>query len=139
MKAPDFTLEQAGDYFVVLVFDDYVIKVSRNKNTSKERLKAIAEIQTQASEQIPGILPCYYREGALVMPKAPGIRVDKIKCPEKLKHINRQKDHIVSQVKALGYDIHDSRKANLFYDEENDQLYIIDFHLAKGVRPMKGR
>ncbi len=126
---PKFTIDESGVYFTVLVFEDYVVKIpKKDKVKQVSELKFISDSQTKLSD-IKGVLPCWLIENVLVMPKAKGKRSDQY--PEKKAHIKALRNEILEKIKGKGYELRDTGQRNMFYDEEQDQVYMIDFHAIK--------
>ncbi len=133
---PPFKVDESGVYFTVLVFQDYVIKIpKKDKVKDIEALKFISDTQTHVSEHVNGVLPCWLIENVLVMPTAKGTRSDQRK--DKNEHIKKLKKEILAQINDLGYTLSDTGSRNTFYDEEQDQVYMIDFHAVKKGVPSK--
>lgn len=128
--SPGFTLDETGVYFSVLVFQDYVVKIPKKEmGMEVEQLKFIAEAQTELAEHVNGVLPCWMIENVLIMPKAKGRRADA--CLSKKAHIKALKAEILHKIKDLGYELRDTGARNMFYDEAEDQVYMIDFHAVR--------
>ncbi len=126
-----FKVDETGVYFTVLVFEDYVIKIpKKDKVKDVKELKFISDTQTEVSKHVDGILPCWLIENVLIMPKSPGKRTDEFSAGEKQK-FKQIKNQILEQIKTLGYDLRDTGMKNMFYDKDQDQLYIIDFHAVR--------
>jgi len=125
-----FKIDETGVYFTVLIFDDYVVKIpKRDKVKDINMLKFISDSQTELSEKVNGVLPCWLIEGVLIMPKAKGKRSDHHK--DKKEHIKALRQEILDQIKSFGYELKDHGFKNMFYDEEQDQVYMIDFHAIR--------
>ena len=129
-----------GDHFDVWVCDDYVIKKPKEPHVKDVAvLNRIADIQTELSGKVKGVLPCKRIGMALIMPKAPGLRgdeVDEVTWETKVKPL---RDEIVAEIKQLGYTLPDWGNArNIFYDGEAGQVYIVDFHSAFKNRLKEG-
>ena len=120
---------EEGNSFKVEVYDDYVIKYPK---MNEQRLKEIALLQTELSELVDGVLPCEYKEGCLVMPKAPGIRGDRVDVDKKT-YIQNEIEKIYKKIQDNGYQLGDISLTNVFYDEDNDKVYLIDFDSVKKV------
>lgn len=128
--SPGFILDESGYYFTVLIFNDYVVKIPKKDLVKDvEELKFIADTQTELAEHVNGVLPCWLIENVLVMPKAKGRRADA--CLSKKAHIKGLKMEILSKIKDMGYELKDTGSRNMFYDEAEDQVYMIDFHAVK--------
>ena len=131
MTTPPFIINEEGVYFTVLMFEDYVVKIPRpDRINDVKELKFIAESQDFLSENINGILPCWLIECCLIMPRAKGIRADKLSYDEK-DHIQLLRNVILEQIEKLEYELIDCGSKNMFYDEGEDQVYLIDFHAIK--------
>ncbi len=126
MDYPKFEIADKGAFFTVLVFDSYVIKVPRKTDDgSKRTSRDMADVQNDLAGKMDSVLPCEYVDGAIVMPVPPGVRgdlVDRILIKGKMEKVKKE---IISH----GYKPGDVTAKNVFYDSENDQLYVIDFHL----------
>ncbi len=131
-----FKIDESGVYFTVLVFEDYVVKIpKKDKVKDVQELKFIADTQTKVSEHVDGVLPCWLIDNVLIMPKAPGKRADEF--PDKKTYFKNMKQKILSQIKDLGYDLRDTGMKNMFYDESQDQIYMIDFHAVRKIDKAK--
>jgi len=132
---PGFTVENSGAVFLVLVFSDFVIKVPRKKSGKyEENLKRIAEIQNDLAGKVDGVLPCTAYGEYLVMPRAPGIQVSKIKSKDKetRARVEQLKEKMLKEIRECGYHPKDcAGSKNMFYDRQQDKLYMVDFHLVK--------
>ena len=129
MECPTFTVDETGAFFTVLVFDDFVIKVPRNKRGSKKYrdIQEIAQVQNDLAQKMDSVLPCEYVDGAIVMPRAPGIRGDFVDKKMMKKKLN----DLIEEIRSWGYKAGDITRDNVFYDSESGKFYIIDFHLVK--------
>ena len=131
MEYPNFWLADVGAAFSVLVFDEYVIKVPR-KNKYFTQLKDLAKLQNILAEKVDGILPCEIHSNCLVMPTAPGVRVDKL--DDKTKRRAKQlADEMGKEIIKAGYKPKDMGENNTFYDEKEDKLYFVDLHLVRRI------
>ena len=126
----DYTINNDGGSFTVYIYDDFVIKVPKNEKVNGEKqLQHIADIQTEISKHVEGVFPCYRIGKKLFTQRAPGERVDGIWKEDKQfyrKLFAEKKQEIIDKT---GYTLKDSGKANMFYDRESGQLYLVDFHL----------
>ncbi len=133
-----------GKNFNVEVHNDYVIKIPKKDEYRQiEKLSLIADAHTYLSKHIKGILPCKVIDGSkLKMPFAKGERLDlyeerKFRSKNQTplinfrSHIEQLKQGLYTQIESHGYSIADLRSVNLFYDETDDTLYIIDFSAIK--------
>ncbi len=97
----------------------------------KARLEWIAETQTRLAETIKGIMPATYCGEYLEMRIPPGVHckeMAKKKFQSKVKPII---ENIVRQVEDHGYNLKDLGKSNVYYDEAENQAWIIDYsHLT---------
>ena len=122
----NFEINNDGKNFTVLVFEDYVLKFVKTKLIKKRDLKRITDLQNELSVKLDGILPCKLVENVIIMPKAKGVRADKLTGKKKDRAIDLvQKKR--RKIKKLGYEIDDLGAKNYFYDEEKDKVWIIDF------------
>jgi len=133
---PDFIVEQSGVFFIVLIFDEFVIKIPRkgSKNNLKENhriMKKMEEIQNHLAEHMNEVLPIRYVEdkGYMIMERAKGERVDLLE--KKPPNYKTKIDNIKEKGSKLGYKLDDLCDKNMFYDSDNNQLYFIDLHLVK--------
>jgi len=131
LKYPEFSVDESGTFFTVLIFDDYVIKVPRRLkkevNKSKLNVEKMAKIQNDLAEKIECVLPCKYHDGVLIMQRAPGKRADnydKAFIDEKLIDIRKK-------IVGYGYQTQDLGLKNIFYDEESNKITLIDLHLFR--------
>lgn len=138
-----FTFEKAdkGSQFLVYVFDDFVIKVPKKlEKNPPEKMKRIAEAHIFLSQHLQEVLPCYFIENKLFMPRAKGTRFDLIKDKSKTDCIKKKIFKLIDDIEELGY--HFPRdgevfcKYNIFYEEETDMIYLVDMHtIEKGTKP----
>lgn len=63
------------------------------------------------------------------MPRAPGTRADELR--DQWEYLRDLRDEIHDEVKARGYVIMDIGASDMFYDEADDQLYLVDFSQVK--------
>ncbi len=114
------------------LYKDFVIKTpKRIQFKDTKALDRIAEAQTYLASKVDGVLPCYRVGLQLFMPRAPG--VDAGKVMKKWPHIKKKRDQVVEAIKRHGYLLTDVGSKNVIYDEENDKVYLIDFHQVKKV------
>ena len=126
-----FEIADKGAYFTVHVYDTYVIKYPKHeKVNSKKVLEKIADIQTAMSEFMPEVLPCKKRGMSLVMPRAPGIRCDKLPA-NKWEAIKERLPEIEARAKRHGFIVLGTDIYNIFYDDDNNQIYLVDCHLFR--------
>ncbi len=130
---PSFKVDDTGTYFIVLVFDDFVVKIPRKQNDKRreEKLAKITAAHNYLSGKVKGVLPCENWDGFLVMPRAPGERADTRKDIEG--HIGGLRVKLMQEIEAADKGLFpfiksDVGKTNLFYDEEGDRLYLVDVH-----------
>ncbi len=129
----------SGAFFSVYLFDDFVVKVPRRDAVKDQKiLEFIATTQTMLSEKVKGVLPCYRFNDVLIMPRAKGVRGDKLK-PEQAKRVSELKTQGQAKIKELGYILGDLNRKNIIYNEEEDILYFIDFHKIKRYDPEQGK
>lgn len=124
----NFKVNNEGKFFTVLIFDDYVIKFPKSNTCKDKDMDRIAKFQTELSRKVNGVLPCTKVDNVLVMPKSPGKRTDEYRGAKLKNHIRHLVSRKKKEIEMLGYKISDLSWKNCFYDEENDQLYIIDLH-----------
>ncbi len=136
---PSFTVDDSGVFFVVLIFDEFVIKVPRERNLDQKVLQRMADTQNELAGLIEGVLPCHVGEGYLHMPRAKGVRLreytrkqgrPRVKTPV----ADKLKVQMITKAREHGYDLSDMSKRNLFYDEEEQKLYLVDFHQVKKIK-----
>ncbi len=121
---------ETGNYFDVYIFNDIVVKIPKREVVDNhERLEHIATAQTYLSQHIPEVLPCYKIGKTLVMPRAYGFPADKL--PDKANHIEKLKRDALKRIKEHGYILRDANKKNVIYNEDNDCIYLVDFHNVK--------
>ncbi len=133
MDLPEFEVAK-GAYFTVIMFDDYVIKVPTQEETKQEeRLEEIAALQTEIAAKIPGVLPCCKVGPVLIMPRAPGVRVDLL--PNKTRRrANALRDRKLEEIRRIGYDLDGGGNFNIHYDVDADEIYLLDFHTVRKIR-----
>jgi len=122
--------EASGSSFHVRIYDDHVHKYPKNDSV-KDRLEWIARTQTRLSETIKGIMPATCHGDYIEMAIPPGMHC-KTLTKRQFKHeIKPKVDEIVSLVAGQGYTLKDTGKNNVYYDEAEDQVWIIDYsHLT---------
>ncbi len=131
----DFVVEK-GSHFLVLVFEDedYVIKIPKLPEYKKiQRLDFIAYWQTYLSQNIKGVLPCYRVRNYLVMPKAPGVRMDKLPTMTLRNQVHSTARELAKRIKKFGFLLTDLSDENIFYDKKEKQVWLIDFSTGKKV------
>ncbi len=130
MVCIDYEKADAGKFFDVYLFNTFVVKVPKNEKVqSTEALERIATTQTLLSEKVPEVLPCYRFGDVLIMPKAKGLRADKLK--EYRGVIRKRQQEVEKKINDCGYKLMDISNKNMFYDPKEDMLYMIDFHSFK--------
>ncbi len=129
---PEFEVDHDGVHFVVLLFADCVVKLPRKRPKVDQKLDEIAEMQNKLAAVEPTVLPVENRGDYLLMPRAPGERVDKLQARDKAldAHLQRLRSEAVARIEALGYDMRDASPKNMFYCRKTDRLYLVDFHLV---------
>ncbi len=73
-KSEQFDIKK-GAHFFAIVFEDYVIKIQKeklNKKYGEDYLEEIEECCNTLSSEFDEVLPCVKKGRSLVMPKAPG-------------------------------------------------------------------
>lgn len=125
-----------GVAFDVEIYENLVYKTPRDvparfqhkrSKVTPVRMQEIAELQTELSELVEGVLPAWVENGRLVMPRAPGIP-GHLLSPEHTKRAYVLRDALVAEVRKHGYTLKDTGKQNLTYDPEADRVYVVDFH-----------
>lgn len=132
MGWPEFSVDEQGTFFTVLMFDDYVIKVRRRvKRDAKKRKNTVrdfVETQNALAEKLPEVLPCEMVDDCcIVMPRVYGIRGDRLKRPHK-KTVENMIRSLEERIDALGYKAQDVNLGNVIYQPESKKLYLIDTH-----------
>lgn len=117
-----------GAYYIVLIFGDVVAKIPRNR-PGKRKFQEMANEQNLLSQEVKGVLPCKARDKYLLMPKAKGIRTDKLNYKEG--KIAKAREALFKRIEAAGWDAGDKNPKNMFWDEETGELTMVDFHLLK--------
>jgi len=125
LEGMEFSVD-AGSHFIVLLFDDFVLKLPRRKRY-KEKMPFIAKAQTELSEKIDGVLPCTFHEVYLEMPRAPGIPGNDIKNDKTKNYVRELRDNTLKEIRKYGYQVKSCKMQDTFYHEEEDMVYIIDF------------
>ncbi len=137
MNLGKFIKSTHGAVFNVDIYENYVIKRPRERpkkpKISVEQMEEIAAIQTKLSEHIKNVLPAWVDNGAMYMPTAPGILVKDLPQEQRLK-IDKRKESILKEIRKFGYELKDFNAKNMFYEEETDMIYAIDFHLCKKIK-----
>ena len=127
-------VDDSGDHFRVIVFENYVVKIPRTEDKQAE-LDDIVEVQNYLADHVEGILPVERVEDVLVMPRAPGKRADE---RDDWLYLRDLRDEIQDAVGDLGYVIMDIGASNMFYDEDEDQLYLVDFSQIRRYEDVYG-
>ena len=127
-------VDDSGNHFRVIVFENYVVKIPRTADKRAE-LDDIVEVQNHLAEHVDGILPVERVEDVLVMARAPGERADKRDDWLSLRNL---RDEIQEAVNDLGYVIMDIGASDMFYDETDDQLYLVDFSQVRTYEEVYG-
>ncbi len=126
----NFTIEH-GIFFIVLVFDDYVIKIPRkfgDKGNDK-KVREIVEFQNLLASHFPEVQPVKDCGGYLKVARAKGVRCDRIANKKISEKCDRRRKELGKRINSLGYRLKDLTKRNTFYDKNEDRLYVVDFHL----------
>jgi len=131
MQAFEFSVDTKGNHFIAIIVDDFVIKVPRDK-FSIDRLDTIADAHNYLYGKIEGALPCVKYDSYLVIPKAPGVRVSKLKN-NKQREIKSRIRRICKEARKLGYIINDVKIEDTFYDDSTDTVYMVDFSNVKST------
>ena len=127
-------VDDSGSHFRVIVFENYVVKIPRTERKRAE-LDEIVEVQNYLAEHVDGILPVERIEDMLVMPRAPGERADE---RDDWLSLRDRRDEIQETVNDLGYVIMDIGSSDMFYDEAEDQLYLVDFSQVRTYEEVYG-
>ncbi len=133
----DYVKDTTGAYFDVYIYEEHVVKIPKHKKVKNDKMLAdIAMMQTELSKHLEEVLPCRKEGRTLIMPRAKGIRQDKLDR-DMQKALEPRKSELRNKIKALGYLVSDTNRKNIFYDEAEDKMYLIDLHnikvLEKGV------
>lgn len=118
-----------GAHFLVLVFDDYVIKIPRNRKR-RELMPRIAAAHNELAEEVDGAIPCIEYDGFIVMPKAPGVLAEELDKEGNLR-VEELRDMYKKQARDLGWRLRDIKKRDMYYDEEEDTAYMVDFSYVR--------
>ena len=127
-------VDDSGSHFRVIVFENYVVKIPRTEDR-RAQLDEIVAVQNHLAEHVDGILPVERIEDVLVMPRAPGERADE---RDDWLALRDRRDEIQGAVNDLGYVIMDIGASDMFYDEAEDQLYLVDFSQVKTYEEVYG-
>ena len=127
-------IDDSGQHFRVLIFENYVVKIPRTE-AQRAKLNDIVKVQNYLAEHVAGILPVERVEDLLVMPRVPGERADE---RDDWLYLRDLRDDIQSQVNDLGYVIMDIGASDMFYNEEDDQLYLVDFSQVRTYEEVYG-
>lgn len=127
LELGDYKLDTSGGHFLVLVYEDYVVKLPKKAEFADEDyLKEVERFQNYVAENYWGALPCKKVGKAIVMPRAPGERGDQV--PQHSRRIKELVEKLKDEVRREGYVLKDlSSLRNVFYDEEKDAIWVIDF------------
>ncbi len=134
MEKGEFIEEASGAAFRVEVYKNLSYKYPKEpkskskKKVTVERMQEIAAVQTEVSKKVPGVLPAWVVGEMIVMPTAPGTRLDRLPKEEREKAL-AAKDVLLKKIAECGYVLKDMGARNLFWSE--GQLYPIDWHLMK--------
>ncbi len=123
-----------GAHFVVLLFEEYVIKVPfKEEYRSEKRVSEIVEMQNAISKHIDCVYPAKQQGLCIVTRRAPGVKVSKLPKDQQTKLKARGK-LIDREVAKHGYKIGDISAKNMVYNQSTDELYLVDFSMVKRVR-----
>lgn len=133
----NFKIDDTGQYFLVLVYQDYVVKIPRKRLANDvARLEEIAKLQTYLSD-IDGILPCQRVNNCLVMPRAKGKRLDEIDTDLKRMIKQTKLARIKDSIRKKGCIVYDIGDKDIFYEEGTGEVTIVDFHQVERVRKVE--
>ena len=122
--------DSIGRFFDVYLYDDLVVKIPKKPAVEDHsRLEFIANTQTELSQHVPEVLPCYKIGKSLVMPRAPGVTLDQV--PKRARRIEALKADALTRIKQRGYLLRDSNKKDVLYDARENRIYLVDFHNVK--------
>ncbi len=126
-----YTIDDSGRYFLVYVYDDFVVKIpKKEKNNNpffdKKTLINMAECQNELSKHMDSVDPCFIDDGKVYTKRAKGIRGDHLSTQDREKAKVLLKTEL-STVDRLGYWFNAKpHMKNIFYHE--GKIKLIDFH-----------
>lgn len=131
-EVPPFVVDNDGCYFVVLVFDNYVVKLPRRRPRDDKKIREMVALQNTLAAQVECVLPIEDMGDYLLMERAPGERCDTVASAEPVlgQHVKSLLAAAQAEIEALSYDMRDCTPRNSFYDRETDRVYLVDFHLV---------
>lgn len=127
-------IDDSGNHFRVVILAEYFVEIPRTAKI-REKLDDIVEVQNHVAEQVDGILSVERVDDLLVMLRVPGERADE---RDDWLYLRELRDEIQSEVNDLGYVIMDIGASDMFYDEADDQLYLVDFSQVKRYEGVYG-
>jgi len=123
----NFEINNDGKHFTVLLFDSYVVKFAKSNAMKDKDLERMANLQTEISKHVDGVLPCKKVDNVLVMPRAIGVRTDNYRGKMR-GYVKKLMERKQREIENLGYKISDVSWKNCIYNDEEDKIYFIDFH-----------
>jgi len=131
MNLAPFVKDNSGSSFEVHIFEDHVIKHPKKKKHQQDHvLERLVYLQNKLAEVMPEVLPCQRLELSIVMPRAPGLRGDKLSAKGWCAVKERLRE-IYDRAGRYGFKLEDMRKHNVFYDETTDSIYLVDGQMFK--------
>ncbi len=124
-----FKVDQSGTRSIVLIYDDYVIKIPRDHNADYQWIREMCDLHNELSIKFDEVLPCFFGGSYVLQPRAKGIKLDELKGKVDKKlwaHIWRKRNELLSRIRSEGYNVGDIGIHNLFYDIDTDKLTLVD-------------
>ena len=132
----NYEVVNEGKYFKVLVYEEegFVIKIPRDEKR-KKRVSEIVKYQNQLAKEFDEVLPCEETvEGYIKMPIPDGVRIKDIDNWSNLwfkKFLPKLRDFHKRVKETTKLVVPDNGPADIFYDEEKDCIYLVDFSQVK--------
>lgn len=126
---PPFDIKTNGSHFLVLVFEDYVVKIPVIKHLTKpERLDLIVYHQNTAArltKQAPG---CYRHDNVIISEIPPGVPAEE--CRLSWDVLQAKGSKLANKVERAGLTRPEVKRSNMFYDVQTGKVWLVDFSTA---------
>lgn len=125
-----YPILKQGEHFRVEVYRDHVKKYPKT-DFHKESLPDFVFMQNHLADHIKGVLPAEHHGGYLTMAVPPGKQASEYPESVYYEKILPKVERMEKAAKKIGYNLQGIRATdNIFYDDENDIVYPIDFSSA---------
>ena len=116
-----------GVMFQVILTEKWCIKIPWKPDQQKIMLEMV-EIQNFLHGKVSSVLPATFHDDFVIMPRAPGKRIDSFTNRRHIKELIEQDKKVIMK---YGVKVQDAGSKNVFYEAEKNQIYFVDYHLWK--------